>query len=84
MTEKRDYRDTVFLPKTEFPMKAGLPQKEPGIAARWEAERLYEQFVTTVRGRGVTVATGRFRAMMRVALVNDGPVTLLIDSTKLF
>jgi isoleucyl-tRNA synthetase len=38
MTEDstRDYRDTVFLPTTEFPMKAGLPQKEPGIAARWE------------------------------------------------
>ena len=42
-TPKRDYRDTVFLPKTDFPMKAGLPQKEPGIAARWEAEKLYER-----------------------------------------
>ena len=31
---KRDYRPTVFLPKTDFPMKAGLPQKEPVIAAR--------------------------------------------------
>ncbi|MFO1255177.1 MAG: isoleucine--tRNA ligase [Sphingomonadaceae bacterium] len=51
MTEKRDYRDTVFLPKTEFPMKAGLPQKEPGIAARWEAERLYEQLRDARRGR---------------------------------
>ncbi|KLE34383.1 isoleucine--tRNA ligase [Aurantiacibacter luteus] len=40
---KRDYRDTVFLPKTDFPMKAGLPQKEPGILARWEAEDLYGQ-----------------------------------------
>lgn len=48
------------------------------------AERLYERVVATVRERGVTVATGRFRAMMRVALVNDGPVTLLIDSKKLF
>ena len=43
MSEKRDYRDTVFLPKTDFPMKAGLPQKEPGIAARWESEGLYRQ-----------------------------------------
>ena len=34
----RDYRDTVFLPKTDFPMKAGLPQKEPGIAAKWQAD----------------------------------------------
>ncbi|GAA4764393.1 isoleucine--tRNA ligase [Novosphingobium ginsenosidimutans] len=51
MTEKRDYRDTVFLPKTEFPMKAGLPQKEPGIQARWEAEKLYEQLRDARRGR---------------------------------
>jgi len=51
MTEQRDYRDTVFLPKTEFPMKAGLPQKEPVIAARWEAEKLYEQLRGCRRGR---------------------------------
>ncbi len=51
MTEQRDYRDTVFLPKTEFPMKAGLPQKEPLIAARWEAEKLYEQLRDLRRGR---------------------------------
>ena len=42
MTEKRDYRDTVFLPKTDFPMKAGLPQKEPGIEARWEEIGVYD------------------------------------------
>ena len=35
---KTDYRSTVFLPRTDFPMKAGLPQKEPAILARWEAE----------------------------------------------
>ncbi|MXO63152.1 isoleucine--tRNA ligase [Qipengyuania oceanensis] len=40
---KRDFRDTVFLPKTDFPMKAGLPQKEPGIAARWQDEKLYDE-----------------------------------------
>ncbi len=51
MTEQRDYRDTVFLPKTDFPMKAGLPQKEPVIAARWEAEKLYEQLRDARRGR---------------------------------
>ncbi|MFN4113466.1 MAG: isoleucine--tRNA ligase [Sphingomonadaceae bacterium] len=53
MTEptKRDYRDTVFLPKTEFPMKAGLPQKEPGMAARWEAEGLYQQLRESRAGR---------------------------------
>jgi isoleucyl-tRNA synthetase len=51
MSEQRDYRPTVFLPKTEFPMKAGLPEKEPGIKARWEAERLYEQVRASRQGR---------------------------------
>ncbi len=48
---KRDYRDTVFLPKTDFPMKAGLPQKEPGILARWEDERLYQKLREARAGR---------------------------------
>ncbi len=51
MTQQRDLKDTVFLPKTDFPMKAGLPQKEPIIAARWEAEKLYEQLRASRRGR---------------------------------
>jgi isoleucyl-tRNA synthetase len=38
---KRDWRDTVFLPKTDFPMKAGLAAKEPAILAKWEADDLY-------------------------------------------
>jgi len=50
-TSQRDYRDTVFLPKTDFPMKAGLPQKEPGIAARWEAIGLYDALRKARRGR---------------------------------
>jgi isoleucyl-tRNA synthetase len=41
--ENRDFRSTVFLPKTDFPMKAGLPQKEPGILLRWQDEGLYQQ-----------------------------------------
>ncbi len=49
-----------------------------------QAERLYETFVGAVRVRGITVATGRFRAHMEVELVNDGPVTLLLDSGKSF
>jgi D-tyrosyl-tRNA(Tyr) deacylase len=48
------------------------------------AKRLYEAFVDSIRTRGITVATGTFRAMMQVALVNDGPVTLLVDSRKQF
>ena len=51
MTEARDYRDTVFLPKTEFPMKAGLPQKEPGILARWNESGLYKQLREARAGR---------------------------------
>lgn len=49
-----------------------------------EAERLYLLVVDRLRALGLTVATGTFRAMMNVALVNDGPVTLLLDSRKLF
>ena len=51
MTEKRDYRDTVFLPKTDFPMKAGLPAKEPGILSRWQDEGLYRQIRESRAGR---------------------------------
>jgi D-tyrosyl-tRNA(Tyr) deacylase len=48
------------------------------------AERLYEKLIAAVRQTGAPVATGRFRAMMQVELVNDGPVTLLLDSKKQF
>ena len=51
MTEARDYRDTVFLPKTDFPMKAGLPQKEPGILARWQEQDLYRRLRDARSGR---------------------------------
>jgi D-tyrosyl-tRNA(Tyr) deacylase len=47
-------------------------------------ERLYQEFVATVAGKGIQVATGQFRQHMDVALVNDGPVTLLLDSKKAF
>src|SRR4051812_21446427 len=51
MSDRRDYRDTVFLPKTEFPMKAGLAQKEPAILARWAAEDLYKRLREARKGR---------------------------------
>ena len=51
MTQERDYRSTVFLPKTEFPMKAGLPLKEPGILARWENGGLYRALREARAGR---------------------------------
>lgn len=54
-------------------------------AARPEkANELYEALVDGWRQRGVHVEMGRFRAEMQVSLINDGPVTMLMDSTKLF
>jgi D-tyrosyl-tRNA(Tyr) deacylase len=47
------------------------------------AERLYEVFGTVVKETGIEVATGRFREHMRVSLVNDGPVTLWIDTAEM-
>jgi D-tyrosyl-tRNA(Tyr) deacylase len=44
------------------------------------AERLYETYVAAIGTQGIPVATGRFRAMMEVELVNDGPVTLVVES----
>ena len=49
-----------------------------------EAEILYESCVAELEKLGVPCQTGRFGAMMQVALVNDGPVTILLDSTKTF
>ncbi len=49
-----------------------------------KANRLYEFFVAEARKRIAKVETGKFQAMMRVELVNDGPVTILLDSRKLF
>ena len=52
-----------------------------GAAQPEAANRLYECFVERVRGRGVRAQTGRFGAMMEVDLVNDGPVTFILEST---
>ena len=48
------------------------------------ASELYEYFVQKVRETGVTCETGRFQAVMQVELVNDGPVTILLDSKRSF
>ena len=48
------------------------------------ANRLYELFMEETRKTGITVVSGEFQAMMDVELINQGPVTLLLDSTKLF
>ena len=55
-----------------------------GAAPPELADQRYEEYVAALRSRGVNVATGVFRADMQVALVNDGPVTMLLDSRKQF
>ncbi len=61
--------------------------RRPGFSEAAPPEKgvmMYEQFVDAVTDQGITAATGTFQAMMDVALVNDGPVTLLLDSAKTF
>ena len=61
--------------------------RRPSFVAAAEpakAEALYEAFIDHARSLGVTVSAGRFQKMMEVSLVNDGPVTLLLDSEKEF
>ena len=65
-------------------MRKGRRPSFDEAAAPADAHALYEQLVRELRETGLTVATGEFQAMMRVELVNDGPVTILIDSTKQF
>ncbi len=48
------------------------------------ARRLYEFFVQQIQSKGLRCETGRFQEMMQVELVNEGPVTILLDSTKTF
>ena len=48
------------------------------------ANDLYQEFIDSLRGKGIKVAEGRFQEMMDVHLVNDGPVTMLLDSEKNF
>ena len=62
-------------------------QRRPSFVAAApseQANKLYEEFVEALRSLGVTVATGVFGAMMSVELVNEGPVTILLDSDKTF
>jgi isoleucyl-tRNA synthetase len=63
-TVQADYRDTVFLPETEFPMRAGLPAREPGWLARWEEIGVYDRL------REKAVASGGARVPFTL---HDGP-----------
>ena len=58
----RDYRETVFLPETPFPMRGGLPQKEPAILKTWEDGELYK-----------TLRAQRHRAGAKLFVLHDGP-----------
>jgi D-aminoacyl-tRNA deacylase len=62
-------------------------QRRPSFihaAAPEQGKTLYEEFVRALQGLGVSVATGVFQTHMSVEIVNDGPVTILLDSDKLF
>lgn len=65
-------------------MRRGKRPSFDAAAAPEQARRLYEHFVERVRTAGMHCETGRFQEMMEVELVNDGPVTILLDSGKAF
>lgn len=65
-------------------VRRGLRPSFDGAMEPVQAERMYDRFVAEARARGATVETGRFRADMTVFVENDGPVTILIDSRKVF
>src|ERR1700687_2316650 len=50
-SDAKDYSSTLFLPETSFPMRAGLPLKEPALLARWQKEGLYEKLRQAAKGR---------------------------------
>jgi D-tyrosyl-tRNA(Tyr) deacylase len=71
---------------SQFTLAADLRGNRPGFstaAAPDEGRRLYEHFANAIRAEGVVTETGHFGADMAVALVNDGPVTILLDTDRL-
>ena len=72
----------AILVISQFTLHADTSQRRPsfiGAAPPDEARRLYEYFISRIRDRGVKVETGEFGAHMDVELVNDGPVTIILD-----
>ena len=70
---------------SQFTLAAETKGNRPGFstaAAPEEGARLYEHFMAEVRGLGVPVSGGRFGAEMKVELVNDGPVTIWLDTER--
>jgi D-tyrosyl-tRNA(Tyr) deacylase len=72
-----------FLVVSQFTLygdaSRGMRPSFTGAAAPGRAEGLYDRFLEALRGQGVPVETGSFGAMMEVELINDGPVTLILD-----
>jgi D-tyrosyl-tRNA(Tyr) deacylase len=86
----RSVRDTAgsVLAISQFTLYGDVRRgKRPSFddaAAPEPARRLYELFVESIRAAGLQCETGRFQEMMQVELVNQGPVTILLDSKKMF
>ena len=81
----RSVRDTggAALVVSQFTLAAETKGNRPGFstaAAPDEGQRLYEHFAGRLQAEGVPVATGRFGADMKVSLINDGPVTIWLDT----
>jgi D-tyrosyl-tRNA(Tyr) deacylase len=77
--------DGELLVISQFTLHADTSQRRPSFinaAAPDEAQRLYDYFVSRMRERDVKVETGEFGALMDVELINDGPVTIILDSRK--
>ena len=64
-----DYKDTLNLPKTDFPMRAGLPQREPGWLARWEEIGVYDR----LRDKAARARTGANEKGRPPFTLHDGP-----------
>lgn len=75
--------DGALIVVSQFTLFADTSQRRPsftGAAAPEQARRLYDYFISQARMRGVKLETGEFGAHMELDLINDGPVTILLDS----
>ena len=80
-----DYRPTVFLPKTDFPMRGGLPTLEPKLVARWRDMGLYQRLRETSRGHIMGLEQGmmkmifsnKTRRLLGVHIIGEGATELI-------
>ena len=86
MNVSPDKAGAQLLIVSQFTLYADCKQRRPGFSAAARPEKaaeLYECCIAKCRGLGFTVATGRFGADMKVSSVNDGPVTIILDTDVL-